>query len=201
MITPLENIAAHTEKELLEKTANGDERAFRCLFDRYQPKVYSFAMYITRSTYLSEEIVQEVFMKIWITRKGLADIEHFGAYLKTIAKNIASNYLKRLAHEQLILQKMAEEAPPSEANLENEVIMNELQRILDEAIATLPPQQQKVYLLHRYDNLKQEEIARQMQISYYTVKEHMKKALKTIRTYVEQRIDLIILVALQKFFW
>jgi RNA polymerase sigma-70 factor (ECF subfamily) len=95
---------------------------------------------------------------------------------------------------------MAEEAP-SESNLEDEVIMNELQRILEEAIDTLSPQQKKVYLLHRYENLKQEEIAQQMQISYYTVKEYMKIALKTIRTYVEKRIDVIVLVALQKIFW
>jgi RNA polymerase sigma-70 factor (ECF subfamily) len=193
--------AAHTEKELLVKTAAGDERAFRSLFDHYQPKVYSFAMYITRSSFLSEEIVQEVFMKIWVARKELIEVEYFGAYLKTIAKNIASNYLKRIAYEQIILQKIAEDTPSSESNLENEVIMNEFQRILEEAIASLPPQQQKVYLLHRRENLKQEEIAQQMQISYYTVKEYMKKALQTIRIYMEQRIDLMILVALQKIFW
>ncbi|MDR0766184.1 MAG: RNA polymerase sigma-70 factor [Odoribacteraceae bacterium] len=189
-----------TEKELLARVAAGDERAFRRLFDCYQPRVYSFAMYVTRSAFLAEEIVQEVFMKVWIARRELAGVDYFIAYLKTIARNVASNHLKRVAHERVIMQNMFAETSPPRSVTEEEVIVNEFQCVLEDAIASLPPRQREVYLLHRCDHLKQEEIAERLGLSLHTVKEYMKKALSAIRVYVERRVDVMIMIALQEFF-
>ncbi|MDR0765665.1 MAG: RNA polymerase sigma-70 factor [Odoribacteraceae bacterium] len=194
------NLSTCTEKELLVHVSSGDERAFRLLFDLYQPKIYSFARYVTRSTFLAEEIVQEVFMKIWISRHELSGVEYFIAYLKTIARNVAANYLKRLAHERLILQHFSVGAPASRPVTDEDVIANELQRAIEDAIAALPPRQREIYLLHRQEYLKQEEIAKRLDISIHTVKEHIKKAIAAIRASVEQRIDVIIVIALREFF-
>lgn len=187
------------EKELLFRVADGDEASFRFLFDKYRNKIYSFCMYLTHSEYFAEEITQEVFMKIWLSRKQLESVEYFNAYLRTIASHVASNYLKRLANEKIILKKMADESMQSSEATENTVIYNEYQAILEEAIQHLPPQQKKVYILSRHERLKQDEIAQLMNLSPYTVKEYMKNAMFTIRKFVGGRIELAILVAIKIF--
>ncbi|MDR1273412.1 MAG: sigma-70 family RNA polymerase sigma factor, partial [Odoribacteraceae bacterium] len=131
------DLPTYTENEILERVAAGDERAFRHLFDHYQPRIYSFARYLTRSEALSEDIVQEVFMKIWIAREELRGVEYFNAYLRTIARNVAANYLKRVAHERVITRKILAATPPSTSTTEEEVLANDFQRVLDEAIASL----------------------------------------------------------------
>ncbi|MDR1414435.1 MAG: RNA polymerase sigma-70 factor [Odoribacteraceae bacterium] len=190
-----------TERELLARVATGDERAFRRLFDAYQPRVYSFAVYLTRSVPLAEDIVQEVFTRVWVAREEAREVEFFHAYVKTIARNVAANHLKRLARERVILGELLADAPATTSSTEDEVLENEFRRLLDEAVAALPPRQREVFLLHRRDHLKQEEIAERLHLSYHTVKEHMKKALAALRLHVERRIDLVVLLALQRFFW
>lgn len=187
------------EKELLFKVAEGDEESFRYLFDKYRNKIYSLSMYLTHSEYISEEITQEVFMKIWVNRKQLEGVEFFNAYLRTIASHVASNYLKRLANEKIILQKIANETERSRETTDNTVIYNEYQAILEQAIQSLPPQQKKVYILSRHEGLKQDDIAKMMNLSPYTVKEYMKNALQTVRKFVGVRIELSIAVAIQVF--
>jgi len=187
------------EKELLFKVAEGDEDSFRILFDKYRNKIYSLSMYLTHSEYISEEITQEVFMKIWVNRKQLEGVEYFNAYLRTIASHVASNYLKRLANEKIILQKISNETEPSSETTDNTIIYNEYQAILEQAIQSLPPQQKKVYILSRHEGLKQDDIAKMMNLSPYTVKEYMKNALQTIRKFVGGRIELAIVVAIQVF--
>jgi RNA polymerase sigma-70 factor (ECF subfamily) len=187
------------EQYLLKQVSEGDEVAFRQLFDHYSKKIYSLSMYLTRSEFLAEEITQDVFLKIWMRKEQLAGIEYFNAWLKTIAHNVAVNHLKRLAQEKLILERIAKETQHSNNHTENTVISLEYERILKEAIAQLSPQQQKVYLLSRQEGLKYEEIAREMQISIHTVKEYMKKALHSIRVYLNGRIDLAVALAVALF--
>jgi len=187
------------EKELLLKVAKGDEGSFRILFDRYKNKIYSLSMYLTHSEFISEEITQEVFMKIWVMREQLEDVEFFNAYLRTIASHTASNYLKRLANEKVILQKIANERLHISEATEETIIYNEYQAILELAIQKLPPQQKKVYLLSQHEGIKQDEIARMMNLSPYTVKEYMKNALSSIRKFVGERIELTVIIAINIF--
>ena len=187
------------EQYLLKQVSEGDEAAFRQIFTHYSKKIYSLSMYLTHSEFLAEEITQDVFLKIWMKKEQLAGMEYFNAWLKTIAHNVAVNQLKRIAHEKLILERITKETQHSNNHTENTVISSEYERILKEAIAQLSPQQQRVYLLSRQEGLKYEEIAREMQISIHTVKEYMKKALHSIRVYLDARIDLAIALTIALF--
>ncbi|MDR0545117.1 MAG: RNA polymerase sigma-70 factor [Odoribacteraceae bacterium] len=195
------NLKNCTEKELLALVAAGDERAFRRLFDLYQPKIYSFALRVTRSASLSEDVAQEVFMKIWSARQELSTIDSFAAYLKTVARNIAVNQLKRIAKERLIINDLSSVSPSAARPVTGEeIIANELQRTIDEAIDALPRRQREVYLLHRREHMKQEDIALHMHLSLHTVKEYMKKALSAIRSRLERRVDMLVMAALEEVF-
>ncbi len=188
-----------TEKELLRQVANGDAESFKYLFDKYRNKIYSLSMYVTHSEYISEEITQEAFCKIWNSRTDLEKIDFFNSYLRTIAVNAACNYLKRLANEKIILKRISDESEISSDSTEYTVLYNDYQAILEQAIMKLSPQQRKVYILSRHKGLKQDEIAKRMNLSIYTVKEHMKLALSSIRKSLGERIELTILAAAQIF--
>jgi len=190
-----------SEKSLLIKVAHGDENSFRQLFDQYRQKIYSLSMYLTHCEYIAEEITQEVFLKIWENRKQLDKVDYFNAYLRTIASHVASNYMKRLANEKFILQKIANESIQSGDTTDDTLNFNEYQEILEQAIENLPPQQKKVYLLSRFEGLKNDAIAERMKISPYTVKEYMKNALSSIRKFVGGRMELAVAIAVQLFFF
>jgi RNA polymerase sigma-70 factor (ECF subfamily) len=119
--------------------------------------------------------------------------------MRTIAANIACNYMKRLTTEKLILRSIYNESTQTSESGENIVINKEIHEIMEKAIQNLPPQQRKVYILSRYEGLKQEEIAKKMQISLYTVKEYMKYAVISIRKFVYNKIELSIILAAQLF--
>lgn len=178
------------------QVSEGDEHAFRQLFDQYRDRIYSLGMYLTRSEILSEEIVQDVFLKVWEKRDQLAGINYFNAWLRTVAKNTCSNYLRNLAMEKIAMSRFAVSNDSETASSENDVIAKEYGQIIDEAIRQLPPQQKKVYMLSRQSGKKQEEIARELNISIYTVKEYMKLAQRSIRQYIESRLGLLILTAI-----
>jgi len=189
-----------TEKELLLEVASGDPESFKYLFDKYKNKIYSMSMYITRSEYISEEITQEAFYKVWQHREKLGKIEYFNSYLRTIVTNVAYNYLKRLANEKFILKSISKESAGSSNSTEHTVLFNDYQAILEQAIQKLPPQQKRVYILSRQEGLKQEEIAKKMNISINTVKEYLKSATISVRKFVDNKIQFSIIAAAQIFF-
>ena len=178
----------YTERELLLQVAEGSTIAFQHLFDLYRNKIYSLGMYLTRSEFLAEEIVQDVFMKVWENRE-----QH--AWLRTVAKNTCCNYLRTMALEKLAMNQLAANTATETASSENEVIARQYEQIIDAAIQQLPAQQKKVYLLSRKAFKKQEEIAHELNISVYTVKEYMKLAQRSIRRYLENRTELVVLTA------
>jgi RNA polymerase sigma-70 factor (ECF subfamily) len=185
----------HNEKDLLVRVAEGDAVAFRQLFDHYRNKIYSLGMYLTRSEVQAEEIVQDVFLKVWEKRTELSGIQYFNGWLRTVAKNTCSNYLRDLAVEKLAMSRLLDKAEGTTASAETNVIEKEYRQIIEEAIQRLPPQQKKVYILSRQTGKKQEEIARELNISLYTVKEYLKLAQRSVRQHITNKIDLLVAAA------
>lgn len=188
-----------SEKQLLHLISKGNQSAFHEIYERYKDKIYSFAIYLTHTEFLAEEITQEVFISIWTTRERLAAVESFNSYLIVIAKNVASNHLKKYALERIIAGKIAETVEKANVINEDKEQEDALLKIHHEAIGTLSPQQQRVYTLHHIKGLKNREIADSMGISVYTVKEYLKIASKTVRDYVGKRVELMVILALNIF--
>lgn len=182
IIHSLPKEAPHNEKELLRLTAAGDEMAFRLLFDTYRNKIFFYILRMTESRQAAEDVLQDVFLKIWQERTTLEKVDNFNAWLYKLAQNRTLNGLKRMARETLILAELGklnqEHASP---DAEEHLASLELQKILNDAVEKLPSQQKLVYHLSRVDGLKHKEIARRLNISPLTVKKHMQQALQFIR--------------------
>jgi RNA polymerase sigma-70 factor (family 1) len=188
------------EKIWLARVAIGDEQAFRALYDSYSPRIYSLGMHLTQSAIMAEELVQDIFEKLWKKRVSLPQVEHFPGYIKAMVRNTASNQLKRMAHERLILQRLAREQPAGEYTTDIAMEQDQFRQFWQESIDSLSPRVKEVYLLSRVEGLKNAEIAEKLGISVYTVKEHLKKALSVIRVHLDNRLDILVVAAMIYFF-
>ena len=173
--------------------AAGDEKAFGRLFHQHWDHIYTVALSITRSVTTSEDLVQDIFLKIWLNRSQLTSIEHFDNYLFIVARNAIYTSLRQTGIMESLLHKLQDPATASWTP-EEELLAKESGRLIHQAVSQLSPQQQEVYRLSREGGLKYEQIAQQLGISKSTVRNHMVKALQNIREYLQANTDGLLLI-------
>ncbi len=170
--------------------AKGDQQAFSQLFYTYKDRVYTIALRLTESSVMAEEVVQEVFMKLWTNRETLPDIKIFEDYLFIMTRNYVFTALKKAALRHKTEGSWNDFLPSSENMTESSVMIKEYEMVLQRAIDLLSPQQRQVYLLSRDKELKREEIAAMLQVSPETVKTHLARALQNIRSYCAAQLGM-----------
>ena len=169
------------EKELFVRMAEGDQAAFTKIFDHYEPRIYPFVLKITRSELSAEEIVQELFIKLWTNRAAAKKIENPRSYIFRMATNRTTNYLKTMARQVRIVEKATGQVVIERNVTEEMVDLKETEELINKALQQLPEQQKKVYILSRREGLNADEIATKMNLSSKTVKNHLTEALHTIK--------------------
>jgi RNA polymerase sigma-70 factor (family 1) len=174
------------EHKLLQEIAQGDQRAFTILFDHYQKYVFGFGLRLTCSEELAEEIVQDIFLKIWFGRDKLGTIDSIGAYLNRLVRNHAFNLLRQAASHAKANKQIGLALSELDNSTQYNLDYRETNRILDEAIGLLPAQQKKIYSLCQQQGLKYEEAAQELNLSPATVHYHMKLALNAIREHFKK---------------
>ncbi|MEO8413961.1 MAG: RNA polymerase sigma-70 factor [Ginsengibacter sp.] len=184
------NEKLETEKEMMRFASTGDEASFVKLFYLYRHKLYSYTLRITESPELAEDMVQDVFLKLWKNRSQLDKVEHFGAFIFKMVQNQAFNAFKRMANETLILSKMQNEVDGYKTGPEQDIEYKEVQFLINRVVKKLPPQQNLVFKLSREQGLKHHEIAQLLKISPYTVKNHLVVALQTIRENLRRNLKI-----------
>ncbi len=191
---PIEN--KYEETTLLAMLADDSEYAFQLLFDRYRNRIYKVAVLYVKSPILAEEIVQDVFLKVWFQRKEIKALRSFEAWLFTVSKNYIINYLKKLANEWKARETWVRQTSASEDSADFKIRGDQFQQLLQQAIGQLPLQQQRIYKLAKEQHLSYEAIAQELNISPLTVKTHMARALDAIRSWLKQHGELFLLLLL-----
>lgn len=176
--------------------AQGDEAAFTRLFYAYQNKLGAYVCRITGSLQLAEEVVQDVFMRIWSKRENLARVDCFGAYLYILSRNHTLNCLRNLAREKARNKQISEDSSALCEASEGPEDSPDYYLLLDQAVDQLPPRQQKAYILSRRERMKYDEIACHMNISRETVKKYLKLATRFITVYIRTHGDLLLMIVL-----
>jgi len=172
-------------RQLLQQIAEGDEKAFTELFRRHRAKLYDYLFAVTKSREIAEELLLDVFMKIWFGRELAPQIQHVDAFLQKVAHNKAINFLTTAARRKHLQQLVAYElARVVDNTIEDRLAEKEYQQLLHEALGQLTPQKRLIFTMSRSQGLSHEEIARELQLSRQTVKNHMTEALKTIREFL-----------------
>lgn len=195
-----ENVMAlkplHNETELLDKITRGDQRAFTELFKAYARPLATFVQTLTSSTEITEEIIQDCFVKIWLRRGSLDQIESFTGYLYILCRNHTFAQLKKIAEQR-------SQSISIESHILDEIKFEDLdnpaeeyRKLIEQSVMRLPEQQRKVYMLSRYERKKHDEIAREMGLSPETVKKYIMYAVEFIRKDVGTTTNMGILIVL-----
>lgn len=175
-------MTSYNEKILLEKAAQGDAEAFGQLFYQKKDKLYSFLLKYARSEDIVEDIIQDVFLKLWTGKEHLAAIENIDGYLITLSKNQLVNIIRRQAKESSILTALSKDLGRAALNdAPANLALGDTEKKLSDTINKLPKQQKVAFYLSRHGNLKHEEIASLMQISKNTVRNHIIQAMQTLK--------------------
>jgi len=165
----------------LKITENNDNHAFAQLYMAYFHNLQKFANSIIKNRELAEEIVSDVFIKIWQNRASHAKIDNLKLYLYISTKNTALNYLSRHFRKKIIsLDEMSLNIPAVSYNPENLMITSEAIKKIEFAIQNLPLRCRLIFKLAKEDGLKYNEIAKLLNISVNTIDNQMAIALKKI---------------------
>ena len=168
------------KRHLVRRIKRSDTEAFRELFEIYQRDIFNFLHFKLGNIEAAEDLLQDVFIKIWERRCQLRENTSIKSFLFTIARPAALNHLR---HNQIVLKFQVEQTNKVSAEqaeyLEFERI--EIQNILMRAITNLPEKSRVAFMMNRFEELTYHEIADRLNISVKTVESHMGRALRLLR--------------------
>lgn len=171
----------HIEKELIHGLKRGESRAFDEIYHLYSRRVYRFAYSFLKNKTDSEEIVQEVFFRIWKSRKKIIEYYSLKSFLFTISYNIIIDKFRERIKEKKYSEFLKENAKTSDSETDKKIEFSDLNELYNNAIEHLPRRRKMIYKMHRFDGLSYNEIAKKLEISTKTVENQMASALKYIR--------------------
>ncbi|ASZ12491.1 RNA polymerase sigma-70 factor [Chitinophaga pendula] len=174
----------HDNKELFQLISEGDEMAFRQLFHLYAPQFRALALHITKTAAVTEDIIQETFLRLWISRDKLKEIEQPRSWMLRIVFYQCFTYLRKQAVHHKAIAAMMPEEPVFSA--EEDIAYAFMRKQVGIAVQQLPPKARHIYLLSREQGLKIPEIAAQLSISPNTVKNSLVRSLQAIRKHLEE---------------
>lgn len=196
-----------TEEQLILKLiSEGDEHAFSQLLKEYSPLCYEISMKVLRDEWKAEDVVQEVFLKIWLRRTSLPQIDNFGGWLRTITANRLYNYLRKSRTDNQHINKWwAEFSLPAHNAEQPSVEESYYEDLIEQALNWLTPRQKEVFTLIKRQGYSREEAAQILAIGPESVKSHLDQAMRSIRAYCHGRLDnssllVIFSLLMQKYF-
>lgn len=190
------------EDELIQKTSNGDTASFALIYDHYNKVIFKFIYKFVKSADLSDDLCQEIFLKIWENRENLAQVRSFKSYAYTVTKNYTFNFLKRAAVESNAKVVIYSAFNELRNGLEEDLITAEYLRYIKAILNTLPAQSREVFKLCRQQGKTYEETAALLGISRNCVKKHMVRSMKTLKQSVtsEFGISMSIFLLFENYF-
>lgn len=179
---------SYSNEQLFKMLQNSDEEAFTEIFYRYDKRIFAFVFKMIKDHIIASDVTQEVFIRIWNKRKDLTEVYNMEGYIFTIATNLTLNQIKKRLRDREIrekLQSLWQHNITSDAD--NLLLLHDCENMVSMALQRLPPQQMRIYQLSRVEGLNYKEIANALDISPNTVRNHLVKALNTIRIYIEKQ--------------
>jgi len=168
------------DRQLVSRLKVGDKKAFEEIFRKYREKIYYFAIRYYNSAEDAENVVQDVFIKLWDEREGLREELSLNNYIYTIAKNHLFNIQRKKINEKAYHSYIVDHLVQV-SNLENELIYADLKAGIDKVIDELPAQRKKVFIMSNFDGISNKELASLLNLSVRTIEVHKSLALQTIR--------------------
>ncbi len=179
----------------LARISEGDEHCFNLIFKKYRDRIYGYLFSVTKSREASEEMVLDIFLKIWHGREGATEIRDLEAYLFRIAHRRAIDFFRATKRspelQDAIWEAMATVPGPDDAD--TLIHRKNIEQLIKEAVNQLSPQRKKVFELRNLEDMSYAEIGESMQLSSNTVRNHLAAAVQSIRAYLLKNKALLLL--------
>ena len=192
--------------ELFDQVRTGDQSAFELLFSIYFARLNDFAKNVVRDGMISQDIVQEVFVKVWETREEIENI-NLEAFLFRLVRNRCIDYIKHLKVVNNRMQKIQIISKYEElyridfmGNEPYVLIEEELKIKIEKTILSLPDRCREVFILSRMDGLKNREIAEKLEINVKNVERHLSRALQSFRKNFSEELPVALILLIIKEF-
>ena len=200
----IESICKRKADVLFDQIKSGDQKALELLFSIYFPRMNDFARNVVKDDVISQDIVQDVFVKVWEKREEIESI-NLEAYLFRLVRNRCIDYIK---HVKVVSNRMQEIQISSKYEelyridfIGNEpyvLIEQELKQKIEKTIQGLPERCREVFILSRMKGLKNKEIAEKLNINIKNVERHLTRALQTFRENFSEEIPIALVILVLK---
>lgn len=185
------------EKELLRKLRDGDENAFNQLYRYYARKLAGKLIYLFKSEELAQDVLQDVFLKIWSSREMIDPELSFSGLLYKMATNLSRNIVRKNLYDQSLRSSIDPDAsynPMDDADNAAQV-----KALLDMALSKLTERQREIYILHKLNGRSYQEISEQLNISVSAINHHLQKANKQLKKVLKSKSLQILILLLPVF--
>ncbi|SOD13782.1 RNA polymerase sigma-70 factor [Pedobacter xixiisoli] len=182
----MNKFSADYRHQVLLDASEGDEKAFAELFYEYSSNLLAFARKLSNNPSEAEEIIQNVFIRVWIHRDKLSEIENIKSWLYKFVVNESLTYIRKRGVRDRADLQFRTKAAIADNNIDKMVDLNELKRIVAKAVDCLPEQRKNIYNLSRNEGLSISQISELLNISPHTVKNTLVTSLKFIRDYLKK---------------
>lgn len=185
----------YTEAEILNRLKLGDELAFEELYETHSPLLYKKLLRLIKDEAIAQELLQDLFVRIW-EKRGQIDVDKsFRAYLFRITQNLVTDFYRRAAFDKKMIEVFVRESTEYVYAFEDE-LQDERRQILMKAMNTLPPKRKEIYMLVKLERKSYEEVSVLLGVSISTISDHVVKATKTLKEYISKNeVALISLIA------
>jgi RNA polymerase sigma-70 factor, ECF subfamily len=171
-----------TDETLILGLKRDDYSSYNQLFTRYYSRLCAFVFTLTQNYSASEDVVQELFIRLWIQRGKIEINENIAGYLYRASKNAALNYLRAEKSRQKSIQNMPVQEWQTDESLIEQI---EFSAALNKCINQLPDRSRNVFMKSRFDGMKQQEISDQLGVSVKTIKNQIWKSLQFLKACLE----------------
>lgn len=183
------------EKRLLIQLREGNVKAFEQLYFAYSKRLYGNILKMVKSVEMAEEILQEVFQRIWERRTSIDVDKSFKSFLFTIAKHLVCDFFYQQTKRRDIETYLVVTSSELYQHIDEELAYKESKTILSDAIAELPPQRKMVYTLCKIEGKSYEEVGKILGISTSTISDHIVKATKSLKLHYMEAHAISMLLA------
>jgi len=174
-------VASRSEIELVSGLKQGDKKAFQLLFDQYAKRIFIFAKGYLKSNEEAEEVVQDVFIKVWSVRESINTELSFKSYLFKITFNRIRELFNKQSRDNYYKHEILDYAVEFDNRTEERIDYKSLLDLVEKLIDQLPPRQREIILMSKKRGIPTKEIAEQLEISPRTVEKHLAEALKQLK--------------------
>ncbi|MEO6290430.1 MAG: sigma-70 family RNA polymerase sigma factor [Ginsengibacter sp.] len=188
----MEGSSPHNEYQLLADLKAGNAAAFTVLYRQYSVRLYYNILALVQDANTAEELVQDVFSKIWSKRKNISVEKSFASYLFVVGRNRVYDFFKQRSRDYALYALVKSAAAEYYSHIEEGLFARENVELLQKAIASLPPQRRRAFELCKLEGLSYRQASENMGVSLSTLKDHMANALEAIRLYISKHREVAV---------